>query len=324
MFEFLWRGRLKSTLIALSLALAAVPFVASLAFHRLNSVMFLTAGFLTVILLLLFSFFVIRQISIFIDNILHAIDDIASGHLGTTLHPLYFTELDRIVESFNSMSHQLASRFHRLKEQISVLEEQNRQAKIAHEDAEKNNLRLKELIMQDPLTGIFNRRYLMEQLHRQVRLSMRYGQPLAVIFIDIDYFKEINDTYGHQTGDEVLREFVRVLSATIRGTDILTRYGGEEFIILAPQTDEKSAVRLAERIREAIAANVFHTSRGTVHFTISAGVSIFHGKRDMKPEAVVGKLLDLADRRCYEAKVRGRNQVKIISLEESQEEKTIF
>ncbi|MGQ9823693.1 MAG: GGDEF domain-containing protein [Desulfotomaculales bacterium] len=324
MFEFLWRGKLKNTLLLLFVALAGVPFAACLIFHVKNAVWFLLAGIFLVAVLWIYSFFVIRQILNFIDIFQQAINEIMSGHPGASFTPRYFAEFDQVVESFDSMSHQLAFTFQRLQERIALLEEQSAQAQTAQEAAERNNLRLKELIIKDPLTGVYNRRYLMEQLNRQVKLSMRHRQPMAVLFIDIDYFKEINDTYGHQAGDEVLREFVRTLSLTVRSTDILTRYGGEEFIILAPQTDEKSAVRLAERIRRAVAASAFPTAKGTVHFTVSVGVSTFKGEEINEPESVVGKLLELADRRCYEAKVRGRNQVKIISLEENQEEKATF
>lgn len=331
MLEFLWRGKLRVILGTLFIVFGLLSSAACFLVYyylstkptilqEINETGLIACAVLGVIitaLLLLFSFFLLRQISKFIDELRQSIEQITAGNFGISCQPSYFAELDQLLESFNAMSHYLAVTYQKLANQINTLEKQNEQAQAAHQSLVKNNLKLKELIMQDPLTGVFNRRYLMQQLYRQVNFSIRYKQPMAVLFIDIDYFKDINDTYGHQVGDEILREFVRLLMLAIRSTDILTRYGGEEFIILAPQTDLDNATRLAERIRETIAANAFRTNKGTVHFTVSVGVSTFKGEETKEPEAIVEKLLNLADRRCYEAKAKGRNQVNIMCIEET-------
>ncbi len=329
MLEVLLRGKLSNILGFLLIALGLLPTASCLLVlyfcikpNTLPEIaklkVFACTALIVVItpLCVLLFYIIFRQISKFIDEFCQGIDQISQGNFGIFLQPRYFAEFDKLVESFNCMSWYLSLARRKLTDKISLLQKESEEIRTAYQNVTKNNLQLKELILQDPLTGIFNRRYLMQQLHWRVKISMRYKQPLAVLFLDIDYFKEINDTYGHQVGDQVLRELVRILLLAIRGTDILTRYGGEEFIILAPQTDLPSATRLAERIRERIASNAFHTQKGVIHFTVSIGVATFDGKKEYRPEEIVEKLLAFADRRCYEAKAKGRNRVDIISIEE--------
>jgi len=153
----------------------------------------------------------------------------------------------------------------------------------------------------DHLTGLANRRPLMEVLERELARRPRYSDPLSLIMLDIDHFKQINDTYGHRAGDRVLQEMARLVAGLIRRADFPARWGGEEFVILLPDTDSKAAVGLAEKIRDRIARHEFPV---VGRITISCGVSALHpGENDGAP------LFERADQAMYAAKQGGRNRV---------------
>ena len=152
----------------------------------------------------------------------------------------------------------------------------------------------------DPLTGIANRRRLDDELDRMIAQSRRYGQPLSVILIDLDLFKQVNDHYGHDIGDQVLIETVRRLETTVRDADLLGRWGGEEFLLLAPNTDHAAACALAERCRQAIAGAPMVTA-GEV--TASFGVATHVSDDDVR------SLMRRADLALYTAKAEGRDRV---------------
>lgn len=161
----------------------------------------------------------------------------------------------------------------------------------------------------DPLTGAFNRRYLMEQLPREIERAARYGRQLATIMCDVDYFKKINDTHGHLVGDEVLKWFVGRLRAGVRSCDCVARYGGEEFVLVLPETNVASAANAAEHLRQQIAAASFPLSQGRIEVSASFGVS---GWRDqVPPHANVDELMAQCDQAVYASKAAGRNRVTV-------------
>lgn len=158
---------------------------------------------------------------------------------------------------------------------------------------------------QDYLTGLSNRRHFMEQGELELVRVQRYGEALSVFMLDIDHFKNINDTHGHKAGDIVLQKLGHLLRETLRTVDIIGRIGGEEFAILLPETDLHEAVEIAERLREIIAHSDFKSEAGLpLHFTVSIGVATLKDK-----DASLGILLNLADKALYEAKGSGRNKV---------------
>jgi len=166
----------------------------------------------------------------------------------------------------------------------------------------------------DPLTGIYNRRYLERHLADEVARASRYHTPLSVLLMDVDRFKRINDTHGHPVGDVVLKGLARVIAKTVRGTDIVARYGGEEIIVLAPSTPRKTARSLAERLRVKIETASFpipdQAGRkiGVLRVTVSIGVACFGPDvRDART------LIRRADEALYEAKGAGRNRVVVSS-----------
>lgn len=153
----------------------------------------------------------------------------------------------------------------------------------------------------DPLTGVRNRRALDEALESMFAMKARYDQPFAIALFDIDHFKKVNDEHGHLCGDRVLRAVAGLLADTARSTDIVTRYGGEEFLVLMPQTDLAGAKLLSERLRAQIEDSVF----AEVHVTVSAGIAeAKHGEN-------AHLLLSRADEALYRAKRDGRNCVRL-------------
>jgi diguanylate cyclase (GGDEF)-like protein len=162
----------------------------------------------------------------------------------------------------------------------------------------------------DPLTGLFNRRFLDRRLNEELANACRHGIPLSVLMIDIDHFKKINDTHGHQTGDEVLVAMAELLSAELRENDVIARFGGEEFLVIAPHTPVENAEELAERLRTAAQAQKIQASNDPngVQFTVSIGVAQVEEGTDT-PDGLVSA----ADNRLYRAKDSGRNRVVAFS-----------
>ena len=177
------------------------------------------------------------------------------------------------------------------------------------------NARIQQLSITDPLVGIFNRRYLNEQLMQDVQRARRNARPLSAIMADLDFFKNVNDEHGHQVGDEVLCGFVAIARGVIRAdADWIARYGGEEFVVVLCDTDLAGAARMAERIRNACATTPVQTRAGKVTITASFGVASLdgnhagtHGPIGAAAEA----LLRQADAALYRSKREGRNRVTV-------------
>lgn len=163
--------------------------------------------------------------------------------------------------------------------------------------------RLEEMATTDGLTGCLNKRAFLEELEKRMRSAERFGRKLSLIITDIDHFKSVNDTYGHATGDVVIRELGHVLKRVKRETDIVARFGGEEFCVLCEETDTEGAFQLAERARHELNATVFNTELGELRVGLSLGVATFP-EHAAHPQA----LFEAADRALYQAKNSGRNQ----------------
>jgi diguanylate cyclase (GGDEF)-like protein len=168
----------------------------------------------------------------------------------------------------------------------------------------KNALTYKEALdsaFTDPLTGAMNRAAMNQALIREIELAKRQDTPLSIILLDADHFKQINDTHGHSHGDEVLKTLAQIAKQTIRQSDVLYRFGGEEFMVLLGQTETSGATHLADRIREHIEAlDTINGKKSDV--TVSLGVTTLNGKDDCQ------SLFDRADKALYQAKSAGRNR----------------
>jgi two-component system cell cycle response regulator len=160
-----------------------------------------------------------------------------------------------------------------------------------------------ESALRDGLTNTFNRRYFLDRLNGEMRFSVRHGKPLALLFVDIDHFKKVNDTYGHQAGDEVLAGVARVMMTTLRAEDVLARYGGEEFAIICREIEVAGAEALARRLCTGIAGKTFEHRGQVIPVTVSVGAAV--DRSIDNPQALIAA----ADAAMYEAKRTGRNRV---------------
>jgi two-component system cell cycle response regulator len=168
----------------------------------------------------------------------------------------------------------------------------------------RDNVQLSiEMAITDVLTGLHNRRYMESHLATLVEQANARGKPLTLLILDIDFFKSINDTYGHDAGDDVLREFAHRLKKSIRGIDLACRYGGEEFVVVMPDTDMTVAAMVAERLRRRIASEPFKIAQGDKSVTISIGIAA------LGPDDTPAHVLKRADQALYRAKHEGRNRV---------------
>jgi len=174
------------------------------------------------------------------------------------------------------------------------------------EALEEANRRLEELATTDHLTGLANRRRFMEALKLEVERSRRHGSNLALVMIDVDGFKAINDTYGHAFGDRVLVEVAKMLQGDARVTDLAARYGGDEFMVLMPATGAEEATSAAERIRKRIAERPVSDGKRNLQVNISAGISTAEADRPASPDT----LIRLADEALYAAKHAGGNATR--------------
>lgn len=165
--------------------------------------------------------------------------------------------------------------------------------------------RVRVMATHDELTGAFNRRYIAEQLERQVALKARHGTTASIIMFDLDHFKKINDHFGHSVGDRALKEAVRAIDAELREGDVVARFGGEEFLVLLPVTEREAAGLLAERLRIALIGVVLTDGRDEIFLRGSFGVA------ELAPGETVEMWLRRADMALYEAKATGRNRVML-------------
>lgn len=199
-------------------------------------------------------------------------------------------EIDELNKGISLMTKEIKER------EISLLE-----AQIEHQKAEKTiEVYYKDAIT-DNLTQLYNRRKIDDVLDSEVKRGKRYKKTFSVILLDIDYFKEINDKYGHQTGDEVLKGVAEVLKATVRESDLVSRWGGDEFLIITIEADISKAVTIAEKIRLELESSVLYHD---IIVTTSIGVADFDFRYD-DARSIIRK----ADLALYEAKNRGKNNV---------------
>lgn len=198
--------------------------------------------------------------------------------------------------------------------------------KKLQDELKRSNEKLLELSNTDHLTGLFNRRYMMETLDKEVQRSIRKGGALSLIMLDIDHFKRVNDSYGHQQGDSVLRKVALLLQKELRTYDCAARYGGEEFVAILPDSTLKESVFVADRIRKAVQGTRFAVPLDTLSLTVSLGVACFSKEHT----TTVDGFIKIADDALYLAKANGRNRVEFYdtvitadSATSTQTEKTV-
>jgi len=205
-------------------------------------------------------------------------------------------EIGVLIHAFNHM-------LQRVRTYRDEIKESNESLKTHNIKLQQANELLEQLSITDGLTKLHNHRFFQDQLTREIRRANRASTPLALLLIDIDDFKSLNDRFGHAAGDELLHGLALIMNATVRSSDLLARYGGEEFAVLAPGTNLEGAHQLAEKIRTAVAESSFilSDSMRLTRATVSVGVAQFNGDRR--------KFFDEADRALYRAKAAGKNCV---------------
>lgn len=193
---------------------------------------------------------------------------------------------------------------------LELKESKEKSERFANE-LRKTNVRLEELAFRDGLTNLYNHRYFQEVLGKEMIRAKRYKHPLSLIMFDIDFFKEVNDTHGHPAGDQVLINLAQAISAAVRPSDIITRYGGEEFTVILPETNLTGLKVFAERLRRCAQAVTTMHEQAAIKITISCGgVQLLPHDHVMQQE-----LINIADRGLFLSKKNGRNRVTILPIE---------
>ncbi len=236
--------------------------------------------------------FVVMTSHASIDN---SIDALKKGAFDYILKP--FEDLDIVSDAANRAIANLSG-IRRQQYLLNTLARQN-------QELDSLNKEFREMAIRDGLTGLFNHRYAKERLDEEFDRSLRFGRELAVLFMDLDHFKFFNDTHGHQAGDEILQILAGLMMKNVRESDTLARWGGEEFIVIAPETNEEEGGVLAEKIRKAVAEHAFpHADKQPLGMvSLSIGMS----SRSEQTENAE-KLLRFADDAVYAAKDSGRNR----------------
>lgn len=227
-----------------------------------------------------------------------AVDALRTGAFDYLMKP--FDELEAISSMVNRAIDKLNQQTEK-QVQVTELKEKN-------EELEQVNTGLKAMAQHDELTGLFNRRYFREAIDKEISRAIRHKHPFSLIFLDIDFFKQYNDSHGHPAGDKALRMLAMILRNRARKSDLVVRYGGEEFVLLLPETDADGARRLADIIRRSVEAYPFpgRSSQPDGKLTISLGIaSCPHDGRD------ADTLIERADKALYDAKHTGRNTVRL-------------
>ena len=227
--------------------------------------------------------------------------------------------MGEFAESFNTMVMQLDKTLKELEVKETELSKTNEELLkeiIIREQTEtalrENEKALKLLAITDPLTGLYNRRHFYKLAENEINRSLRYSCPLSVIMCDIDHFKHINDTFGHLTGDLMLKTVAEIIKREVRTTDTSARYGGEEFIVLLPETPALEAATLGERLRKQIENTTVQTENHQISVTVSFGVSDYLKSPGCETqENVMSEFISSADQALYASKHAGRNRITI-------------
>ncbi len=221
------------------------------------------------------------------DSTQDKVDGLDAGADDYLTKPVNFPELEARVRSML-----------RIKRLQDELDQKNRELEFV-------NKRLRKLSITDGLTELFNHRHIHELLHEEFERTKRSGEPMAVVMMDLDRFKQVNDTYGHPTGDVILYETAQILQETVREIDMVGRYGGEEFIVILPGADEEDAHHFAERVRQAVADHVYRDEAKEVRMTVSGGAASFPTEGVDHPDLLIKR----ADEALYAAKQGGRDRI---------------
>lgn len=265
--------------------------------HYMRNFLFILA--IMVVLSMIMINYSVRLISAPLVGLSEFVTDLHEGRWGYEIYTEREDIIGKLIQKFNVLSLANYKLINELKEKQAELEELNENLERR---VNRRTEELEKISITDDLTKLYNRRFLVETLNNQLKISQRYAYDVSIILIDIDYFKKVNDTYGHLIGDEVLKDFAKFLSRNVREATIVGRYGGEEFLLILPNTNQVGATTLAERIRKKLLA--LRLSKEGIRITISAGIA------SLKSDDTIDSLVHRADLALYHAKEIGRNNVK--------------
>ncbi|MCQ2097519.1 MAG: diguanylate cyclase [Fibrobacter sp.] len=256
------------------------------------------------VLILFVAFWMFKLLGVPLNNLIRHINRITSGELDIAEIDVgkRKDEIGQLSAAFNQMHETIKRQIEELNSHRDILEQEVQERT---KDLEEANRRLDLISKTDELTGLPNRREMNETIAHEIGRTQRTNKPFCFIFIDIDHFKAINDTYGHACGDEILKAVAQTVRGLLRKYDVFARYGGEEFLTLLPETDLEGAAIVAERFRRKIEMMTVHYGDYTINVTITLGVSRFDHKLG------ADRSIQLADKALYQGKESGRNQVVV-------------
>jgi diguanylate cyclase (GGDEF)-like protein len=289
---------IQSFILAVSLYLLNFPYTLRLSFFflLLSTALFLKGrkeGFRWMIAIL---------VAIYIGDLFFT-DKIGYSHFDILVSSFSIVCLFYIVNSYEKVKEKQTEDLKALNLKLEYkVQERTNELKQANQLLEQEKSRLKKLSYTDQLTSLYNRYKIKELFDYEKKQIIRYKTELAIIIIDIDYFKTINDSYGHTVGDLILIELANLLQTIVRNSDVVSRWGGEEFVILAPKTNLEQARVLAEKIRHKIKSHHFSHD---IHMTVSFGVTSFQENDTLE------RIILRADEALYKAKESGRDRVKV-------------
>ena len=254
------------------------------------------------------SYIIIRPVSVISNWLNSSVDD--NGKIIAKVPVISNDEFGQLAKSFNQLSAQLNNANERLQSKIYAADNEliktNRQLVKQSEELKVISENLKKISVTDELTGLFNRRRFEELMKAEMEMSHRYGDSNSILIIDIDFFKKINDSYGHPCGDSVLKDISGLLKSKFRKTDILCRIGGEEFVALCKRADKQAALVIAENLRKTVADTTIRYGETEINITISIGIATVTNKSRDRDRDNLYRYADIA---LYHSKDSGRNRI---------------
>lgn len=262
-----------------------------------------------VLAFLLFGVYYSRKLSKPLEYLAAEVNDMAEGNYRSILGMPANKEVQELSSAINHMTHSILEKTNQLNNLVEQLEQYT-------EHLNHKNNQLAQISITDELTGLYNRRYLNEEIERIIILSSSLKQNISLLMLDLDQFKQVNDNYGHATGDVVLKEFSQILRRCSREHDVVGRFGGEEFIIVIPFARSRQVAEIGERIRQDVESYVFDVGKHKLAITVSIGIATLIPQKELPVRDVIEQLLKEADACLYQAKKFGRNKVVNVDLNE--------
>ena len=253
---------------------------------------------------ILVAFGMTRQITTPLRDLTSVTTAMSHGDLSTRVKTKSTDEIGHLAEAFNNMANSIQERESDLRTLANKLE---KEVEARTTELREKNIILEEQAITDALTKAHNRRHFFQLAYYSIEHTRRSGEPLSIILLDADHFKSINDTYGHQAGDEILIELVKNCEQVLRKSDVFARYGGEEFIVLMPNTSKETAYITAERLRTMISKEPLKYKEQSIKLTISLGIAGWSGQTELD----LDEMITNADKALYAAKQAARNRIAV-------------